>query len=89
LRTGGHAVASCPHATQGRLTDQASRFLVEVRIVDPTWAGDRGALERVFDDIGLPAAIRSDNGTTTSAGTTTRIDDLHPGLGCCKPDHAH
>lgn len=45
------------------ITDQASRFLVEVRIVDPTWAGVRGALERVFDDIGLPAAIRSDNGT--------------------------
>jgi transposase InsO family protein len=45
------------------ITDQASRFLVEVRIVDPTWAGVRCALERVFDDIGLPGAIRSDNGT--------------------------
>jgi transposase InsO family protein len=45
------------------ITDQASRFLVEVRIVDPTWAGVRGACERVFEDIGLPAAIRSDNGT--------------------------
>jgi transposase InsO family protein len=53
------------------ITDQASRFLVEVRIVDPTWAGVRGACERVFDDIGLPAAIRSDNGTpfgSTGAG---------------------
>ena len=53
------------------LTDQASRFLVEVRIVDPTWAGGRGALERVFEDIGLPSAIRSDNGTpfgSTGAG---------------------
>ncbi len=45
------------------ITDQASRFLVEVRIVDPTWAGVRCALERVFEHIGLPAAIRSDNGT--------------------------
>jgi transposase InsO family protein len=53
------------------ITDQASRFLVEVRIVDPTWAGVRCALERVFDNIGLPTAIRSDNGTpfgSTGAG---------------------
>jgi transposase InsO family protein len=53
------------------ITDQASRFLVEVRIVDPTWAGVRGALERVFESIGLPVAIRSDNGTpfgSTGAG---------------------
>ena len=45
------------------LTDAASRYLVEVRIVDPTWAGVRCALERVFSDIGLPGAIRSDNGS--------------------------
>jgi transposase InsO family protein len=44
------------------ITDTASRFLIEVRIVDPTGAGVRGALERVFQDIGLPDAIRSDNG---------------------------
>lgn len=45
------------------ITDAASRYLIEVRIVDPTWAGVRCALERVFEHIGLPAAIRSDNGT--------------------------
>jgi len=45
------------------ITDQASRFLIEVRIVDPTWAGVRCALERVFEHVGLPEAIRSDNGT--------------------------
>jgi transposase InsO family protein len=53
------------------ITDQASRFLVEVRIVDPTWAGVRCALERVFERVGLPEAIRSDNGTpfgSTGAG---------------------
>jgi transposase InsO family protein len=53
------------------ITDQASRFLVEVRIVDPTWAGVRCVLERVFEHIGLPAAIRSDNGApfgSTGAG---------------------
>ena len=44
------------------LTDQASRYLIEVRIVEPTWAGVRCALERVFAEVGLPGAIRSDNG---------------------------
>ena len=53
------------------LTDAASRYLVEVRIVDPTWAGVRSALERVFDTVGLPCSIRSDNGApfgSTGAG---------------------
>lgn len=53
------------------ITDQMSRYLIEVRIVDPTWAGVRSALERVFGEIGLPAAIRSDNGSpfgSTGAG---------------------
>ena len=53
------------------ISDSASRFLVEVRIVDPTGAGVRSAMERVFKDIGLPDAIRSDNGTpfgSTGAG---------------------
>jgi len=44
------------------ITDAASRYLIEVRIVEPTWAGVRGAMERVFEEIGLPGAIRSDNG---------------------------
>ena len=30
--------------------------------MEPTFAGVMGAMERVFDDIGLPLAIRSDNG---------------------------
>src|SRR5215813_9323153 len=53
------------------LTDAASRYLLDVRIVDPTWAGVRGAMERVFDEVGLPDAIRSDNGSpfgSTGAG---------------------
>lgn len=53
------------------ITDAASRYLVAVRIVEPTWAGVRGALERIFGEIGLPSAIRSDNGTpfgSTGAG---------------------
>ena len=53
------------------ITDAASRYLIEVRIVEPTWAGVRGALERVFEETGLPDAIRSDNGSpfgSTGAG---------------------
>jgi transposase InsO family protein len=53
------------------ITDAASRYLIEVRIVEPTWAGVRGACERVFAEVGLPAAIRSDNGSpfgSTGAG---------------------
>ncbi len=43
------------------ITDATSRYLIEVRIVEPTWAGVRGACERVFEAVGLPEAIRSDN----------------------------
>lgn len=53
------------------ITDAASRYLIEVRIVAPTSAGVRGAMERVFAAIGLPGAIRSDNGSpfgSTGAG---------------------
>lgn len=53
------------------LTDAASRYVVDIAIVEPTWAGVRGALERVFEDFGLPEAIRSDNGSpfgSTGAG---------------------
>jgi transposase InsO family protein len=45
------------------ITDAASRYLIEVRIVEPTWAGVRWALGRVFAEVGLPAAMRSDNGS--------------------------
>ncbi len=53
------------------ITDVASRYLIEVRIVDPTSIGVRGAMERVFAEIGLPSAVRSDNGSpfgSTGAG---------------------
>jgi transposase InsO family protein len=44
------------------ITDTVTRYLIEARIVEPTCVGVRRAMERVFNDIGLPAAIRSDNG---------------------------
>jgi transposase InsO family protein len=53
------------------VTDAASRYLIEARIITPNFAGVRGALERTFAEIGLPTAIRSDNGApfgSTGAG---------------------
>jgi transposase InsO family protein len=53
------------------ITDGASRYLIEVRIVEPTTVGVRRAMERVFKEVGLPSAIRSDNGSpfgSTGAG---------------------
>jgi transposase InsO family protein len=53
------------------ITDAASRYLIELRIVEPNYAGVRDVLERVFAEVGMPAAIRSDNGApfgSTGAG---------------------
>lgn len=45
------------------IVDTATRYLIEVQITEPTWAGVRGAMEEVFEGCGLPDAIRSDNGS--------------------------
>ncbi len=42
--------------------DTASRYLLALKIVPPTYDGVRGALERLFGESGLPGAMRSDNG---------------------------
>lgn len=58
------------------VTDQASRYLIEVRIARPTAAGVRGVLEQIFDRVGLPQAIRSDNGApfgSSGAGGLSRL----------------
>jgi len=44
------------------VSDTASRYLVEVRITEPTHDGVKGILSRVFNEVGLPDAMRSDNG---------------------------
>ena len=57
------------------ITDSASRYLVEVRIVEPTWAGVKRAWSGIFE-IGLPSAIRSDNGSpfgSTGAGGLSEL----------------
>jgi len=53
------------------ITDSASRYLIEVRIVEPNFPGVKSACERIFAEIGLPDALRSDNGPpfgSTGAG---------------------
>ena len=58
------------------VSDTASRYLVEVRISAPTHDGVKAILTRVFNEIGLPEAIRSDNGSpfgSTGAGGLSRL----------------
>lgn len=58
------------------VSDTASRYLVAARITAPTHDGVRSVLERVFREIGLPDAIRSDNGApfgATGAGGLSRL----------------
>lgn len=53
------------------VTDTASRYLIATRIVAPTTHGVTRAFEEIFNNYGLPASIRSDNGSpfgSTGAG---------------------
>lgn len=44
------------------VTDQATRYLLDARIVEPTRVQVQARLERLFREVGLPLALRSDNG---------------------------
>lgn len=58
------------------VSDTASRYLVAARITPPTHDGVRAAMERVFNEVGLPDAIRSDNGApfgSIGAGGLSRL----------------
>ena len=58
------------------VADSHSRFLIELRIVDPTIEGVRPCFERAFRKYGLPLAIRCDNGSpfgSRGAGGLTRL----------------
>jgi transposase InsO family protein len=58
------------------VADSHSRFLIELRIVAPTIEGVRPCFERAFREYGLPAAIRSDNGSpfgSRGAGGLTKL----------------
>lgn len=58
------------------VTDTASRYLLEARITTPTHDGVRQVMDRLFREVGLPDAIRSDNGApfgSTGAGGLSRL----------------
>jgi putative transposase len=58
------------------ITDADSRFLIDCRIVEPTTEGAWPVIERAMRDLGLPRALRSDNGApfaSTGAGGLTRL----------------
>jgi transposase InsO family protein len=58
------------------ITDTASRYLIDIRIAEPTADGVRPAFERAFREHGLPDAIRCDNGApfgSSGAGGLTRL----------------
>lgn len=58
------------------ISDTASRYLLDVRITPPTHAGVKAALTRLFGEVGLPEAMRSDNGApfgSTGAGGLSRL----------------
>ncbi len=58
------------------VTDAASRYVLECRIVEPTHDGVRPGLERLFRAHGLPRAMRSDNGPPfagTGVGGLSRL----------------
>jgi len=58
------------------VTDNASRYLLEVRIVPQSHDGVKPVLERLFKEFGLPLAMRSDNGApfgSQGAGGLSRL----------------
>ncbi len=64
------------HLSKGTITDADSRFIIECRIVPPTAAGVRPVVDQAFRELGLPRAMRSDNGppfASTGAAGLTRL----------------
>jgi transposase InsO family protein len=58
------------------VSDTASRYLIETRITPPTHLGVKAVMELVFEHVGLPEAIRSDNGApfgSAGAGGLSRL----------------
>ena len=59
------------------ITDADSRFLIECRIVPETTQAVQPVVEQAFRELGLPRAIRSDNGapfaSSSSPGGLTRL----------------
>jgi putative transposase len=58
------------------VSDAVSRYLLECRIVEPTTAGVRSALERLFSERGLPWAMRMDNGAPFASAGPAGLSQL-------------
>lgn len=58
------------------ITDTASRYLIEVRIAEPTIEGVRPIFQRAFERHGLPEAIRCDNGPPFGALSLAGLTQL-------------
>ena len=57
-------------------TDAYSRYLLELKIIDPVGEQVQACMDRLFREHGLPRAIRSDNGSpfaSIGAGGLTRV----------------
>ena len=58
------------------VTDNASRYLLGIQIVQPTHEEVKLSLDRLFKDFGLPMSLRSDNGApfgSVGAGGLSRL----------------
>ncbi len=58
------------------ISDAHSRFLITCRIVEPTTEGVQPWFDRAFRELGLPLALRTDNGppfASTGAGGLSRL----------------
>ena len=62
------------------VTDNASRYLLEVRILRPNHEEVRPVFELLFRDFGLPDAVRSDNGPPF--GSSARVGFRDCRFGC-------
>ncbi|QQS13135.1 MAG: transposase [Rhodospirillales bacterium] len=58
------------------VVDGATRYVLAARVMEPRHAAVRAALERLFEECGLPEAVRSDNGPpfgSSGAGGLSRL----------------
>jgi transposase InsO family protein len=67
---GWFRTADGQHCDPLTITDADSRFLIECRIVPETIEAVRPVVDQAFRELGLPRAIRSDNGAPFASGTS-------------------
>jgi putative transposase len=68
------------------VTDAFSRFLLGLKIMEPRTASVQAYMDELFQEYGVPAAIRSDNGApfaSTGAGGLTQLSVRWVKMGIC------